>query len=512
MSLIIAQVEPPQNTDGGDYYYRTYVPGIAMSKLDGIWVVNMTNVHRTKREVMQCADVLVLKNICDPDVLPLIRQRRARGQVTIYELADDLNALQSWNPVYRFYNNKENLALVYRIASCCDGLQVTVEHLRMLYGHLNGCCKVLANQILHVPPERAKESENKNCIVVGWGGSHGHLEDISHIAGPLIDWIHRRSDIVLHLMCSEPIWKIFDGLPSRKKQHTLPGSIYDYYAFLNNIDIGVGPLRDTAFNRSRSDVKFLEYAVSGVVPVMQDLGAYHETVQNGQTGYLFRDNIGLIAVLEQLANNPILLKNTASTARHYVLKKRLQTQHVQERIDFYGSFENLFQRRPYKSSGNTGVFETWSELEGAVRDGRYLKLADTRFEKFLHDGLVAMQMDGQPDDALRLFEKASSLVPDSYLPFLYGSAVAPDPICFLQKALELEPRSLKAWVLLGEAYSRANRIEETMQCFDTAVQVCPDYSVPYLRAAHVLEKLGNQSQANMLFQKAEALGVERKMH
>ena len=51
--LLIVQVEHPQREDGGDYYYRTYTPGIAMARKEGAYVINLTNVHRKKEEIMR---------------------------------------------------------------------------------------------------------------------------------------------------------------------------------------------------------------------------------------------------------------------------------------------------------------------------------------------------------------------------------------------------------------------------------------------------------------------------
>jgi len=47
-TLLVVQVEPPQQEDGGDYYYRTYAPGLAMAQEEGVYVINLTNVHRHK--------------------------------------------------------------------------------------------------------------------------------------------------------------------------------------------------------------------------------------------------------------------------------------------------------------------------------------------------------------------------------------------------------------------------------------------------------------------------------
>jgi len=99
MPMLIVQVEPPQKTEGGDYFYRTHAPGIAMANEEGVYVINLTNVHRKKEEIMRQADVLVLKNICDPDLFPVIKERKEQKKLTVYELADDICAIQPWNPV-----------------------------------------------------------------------------------------------------------------------------------------------------------------------------------------------------------------------------------------------------------------------------------------------------------------------------------------------------------------------------------------------------------------------------
>jgi len=142
-----------------------------------------------------------------------------------------------------------------------------------------------------VPPEKKYESRPE--IVIGWGGSHGHLEDMAEVSEPLIEWIISRNNVKLYLMCSDPIWSLFQRLPQTRKQRFKTGSLNDYYAFLKKIDVGLVPLKDTAFNRSRSDIKFLEYAVHGVVPVMQASVPYVSSVKHGKTGFLFEDAEGM---------------------------------------------------------------------------------------------------------------------------------------------------------------------------------------------------------------------------
>ena len=504
-SLLIAQVEPPQKTDGGDYFYRTHAPGIAMAQEEGVYVVNLMNQHRRKAEIMTQADILILKNICDPDLLPLIRDRKNNGKLTIYEIADNLSALQPWNSVYFFYKNKENLALVNRLASSCDALQTTCHELKRLYGHLNDSCEVFPNHLSHVPHERPVKRGTE--VIIGWGGSHGHLEDMAEIADSLIEWINTQPNVSLHLMCSDPIWKLFDPLPEHKKRRTLPGTIDDYYNFLRGIDIGIAPLKDTAFNRSRSDVKFLEYAVSGVVPVMAFLEPYTNSVDVGKTGFLFKDTTHLITILNQLLENTSLLREITKTARRYTIQERLQLQHGRDRLDFYSNRLKQLKRHNFQDKNVSKYFEEWSQLEGAVKSRRHLQFQSTRFENLLHDGLVAMQIADNEKLAHQFFEEAAALESENYLPFLFGASVSPDPIMSLNKALELKPDSIKAWTLLGEEFAKNGKIKEAFKSFDSAVRVYLDYEIPYFRVAALLKKLGERSQSDRFFKKAREVSI-----
>ena len=507
-SLLIVQVEPPQREEGGDYYYRTYAPGISMAQEEGVYVINLTNVHRKKEQIMREADVLILKNICDPDTLPIIKQRKQQKKLTVYELADDICAIPPWNPVYFFYKNQENLLLFKRIAHYCDTMQFSIPELQRIYGYLSPSSAVFLNQISTVPSE--KKFKNVPEIIIGWGGSHGHLEDIAEVSEPLIDWIMSRDNVELYLMCSDPIWSLFERLPPTRRRRFKTGSLGDYYAFLKKIDIGLAPLKDTPFNRSRSDVKFLEYAVHGVVPVVQASVPYVLTVKHGETGFLFEDAAGILDVLENLIENVHLISKVASDARDYVIKERLQHQHGKERTEFYRTKLAEIHSGQEVKNGECKIFEASSNIEGATRNGRHLRLMPTRFENLLHDGLVLGQLESREALASSLFSEASQLEPKSYMPYLFGAFYSEDPAGWLNQAIERNPHSVKSWILLGEEYAQKREIVKAVKCFESAAEIFPAYEIPYLRTAGLLQKLGHQKEALYLTEKAEALTLPLK--
>ena len=502
-SILIAQVEPPQREDGGDYYYRTLAPGLAMAEEEGICVINLTNVHRKKEEIMRKADILILKNICDPDILPLIRERKEQNKLTVYEIADDLCAIPPWNPVHFFYKDHENLLLFKRLANYCDAIQFSVPELQRLYGYLNPCSAVFPNQITNTPPER--KFENSKKIIVGWGGSHGHLEDMAEVAGPLMGWIISKDNVHLYLMCSDPIWTLFEHLPAKRKRRFKIGSMDDYYTFLKKIDIGLALLKNTAFNRSRSDVKFLEYAVHGVMPVVQASVPYISTVKHGETGFLFEDASGMLDVLEMLTDDGNLISRVAQNARQYVIKDRLQHRHGKERIEFYRTRLAELNSGQKVNKAAHEIFEDFCNIEGAIQKGRHLRLMPTRFENLLHDGLVSIQVEGNASSAQALFSEASRLEPNNYLPYLFGASCSGDTPGFLEQAIKRNPHSLKSWILLGEEYVKNGDVVRAMKCFESAAEIFPEYEIPYMRTASLLQKLGHKEESMFLFDKCKAL-------
>jgi glycosyltransferase involved in cell wall biosynthesis len=473
-----------------------------MAKEKGVFVINLTNEHRRKWAIAAQADVLVLKNICDPDFLPLIKKRKDGGKITIYEMTCDLGALETWNPLHFSYQDPENLSLALRLASYCDALQVPCTRLKDIYGGLNPLCRVFQNEISHVPPERAYTS--KDGFVVGWGGDQNELQDMSEIAKPLSAWITSEPDRSLYLMGPEPILNLFRGIPEEKRRIFPPGSMENYFGFLRQIDVGIGPLKETPFNRSRSDRRFLEYAVSGAVPVVKMLDPYMDSLVHGETGFFYDDPHDMVESLTLLYRDPILVKTLGKSAREYVLRNRLAAARAPERIRFYR--ELLLKT---SGAGNchhlSHQVNGWAAMDGAVATGRHIHLGPTKFELLLHEGLAAMKAIEKREAAFRLFRRASAIEPHNSLPYLYGASVSPNPVETLQKAVELSPSSLKARIMLGDALAVCGNMWEALRWFKDAAEVFPEYELPHLKAASLLERVGRTDQANLLQDKASSL-------
>ncbi len=501
--LLIAQVDSTQDETIGDFYYRTIAPGVGMACCEGVHVVNLVNFHRLRPELMLDADVLVLNNICDADLLPVIRDRKARGKLTVYELCDDLGALSPSNPMRAFYRQTNNLLLIKRLAHYCDALQFSSPDLKMKYGYLNRTCCVFPNQMLlaRLPARRQKSGDR---IAVGWGGSVGHLDDMARISERLIHWIMSRDNVHLYLMCADPIWELFEALPEDRKRRFAPGSLDDYYRFVSHLDIGLAPLEDTAFNQSRSDVKFLEYAACGAVPVVQATGPYLLSVKQGRTGFLFNTPDELISTLEHLASDASLRIAVSASARQYVLQERNYLDHGKDRVEFY---RGLIAAGNYACNLPGGraesTFARLSNCAGAQQTGRHLFLSSTRYELLLQAGILALG-SSNPSAAWSMFQEAIEMEPSIYLPYMFGAFVSHDPIRTLKNAIERNSCSIVSWISLGRAYACLSKggTEKAIESFNAAARIFPEYELPYIECANYLKKKGFEKEGIALLKKA----------
>jgi len=497
--LLIAQMDSPQDENTGDFYYRTYAPAVGMAQCENVRTISLTNIHRLKQIVMREADVLVMNNICDADLLPVIRDRKASGKLTVYELCDDLDEIPPSNPVREFYARTSNLLLIKRLAHYCDALQFSSTELMKKYGYLNPNRAVFPNHILEFPPERGLRPGG--AVAVGWGGSIGHLHDMERIADRLIQWIAARENVCLHLMCGEQIWRLFDRLPGDRKKRYPTGSRQDYYSFVSQLDIGIAPLEDTPFNRSRSDVKFLEYAVHGVVPVVQATGPYLISVQHGRTGFLYRSRDELISTLDRLVSDHSLRTKISAAAREYVLRERNQFERGLDRTEFYRRLLAGIGPSSGARQGKAGtIFDELCGCEGARRSARHLHLAPTRCELLLHDALTGMSR--YPDQAREMFLEAARIQPDLYMPYLFGAFLSEDPIRMLKTAVEKNPRSIVSRLHLGRAYSSMGMAAEAVDCCRSAAGIFPGYEQPYIECADYLNAMGLNREGVSMLKKA----------
>ena len=89
-------------------------------------------------------------------------------------------------------------------------------------------------------------------------------------------------------------------------------------------------------------MKFIECAGNGAVALASPV-VYANTIQEGKTGFIYRDEREFSNKLNLLIKNRNLRRMVAEKAYDYVRHERLMSQHYEERLDWY---RDLLQRLP----------------------------------------------------------------------------------------------------------------------------------------------------------------------
>ena len=173
-----------------------------------------------------------------------------------------------------------------------DAMFVTTEELKAVYQNYCEHIYVLPNSIENefiFSVDNPKEQTAKP--VVCWQGSLTHERDLA-IAKQGFTQLAKDNDIIFKMWCGldketkQPIFEI----PGAQTIPLVP--FEGFFQMFGQVGtyIGLAPLAAVQFNRSKSNLKFLEYTVYNAVTVASDFGPYKNTIEDGETGILVADN------------------------------------------------------------------------------------------------------------------------------------------------------------------------------------------------------------------------------
>jgi len=153
----------------------------------------------------------------------------------------------------------------------------------------------------------------------------------------------------------------FAALDTPHKRFTPLCDYATYLGLLSRCEVSFMPLRDTLFNRCKSDLKFLEAAGHRAVALASPT-VYAASIRDGENGLVFGDPQGLYARLMWLADNPDKARGIAEQARAGVARERMLAYQMRARTAWYRS---LWERRDelhaaLSASSNKSLFASFS--------------------------------------------------------------------------------------------------------------------------------------------------------
>lgn len=234
------------------------------------------------------------------------------------------------------------------------GVQVSTEPLAELVRQYNPHVKVFRNHLPELPEARDYASEAAGALaklgrpqeaydeapVTVFFGALNRDKDWQDIMPALNDAARRYGERLRFLVLADK--GFFDALQTPHKQFLGRQDYYEgryvpyavYQKALHAADISLLPLHDTAFNRTKSDLKFIESAGHGAA-VLASPTVYEDTLQDGRTGFLYRNPGEFAERLRLLIENRPRRLEMAAAAYAYVRSGRLLSQHYMERLAWY---------------------------------------------------------------------------------------------------------------------------------------------------------------------------------
>jgi processive 1,2-diacylglycerol beta-glucosyltransferase len=288
------------------------------------------------------ADIVIVDRFWRPDVSleavqELLEKIRLQKAKFIYSLDDNFFDLAQEN---RGWPSPSYIAIADFMLRHANGVLVSTPALRDRLLEYNRNIFVLPNQlderilvIRH--PSEIRPVANRSRIVVGYMGTLTHDEDLLLVAPALKAIMQRYPQQLQFQVCggiskAETKKELID-LPVRDIGPLPEENEYPMFMlwFTGQVhwDIAISPLRSSAFNNCKSDIKFLDYSAIGCAGIYSQSPAYAATIKHKENGWITENTPEAWEdALETLIEDISLRTKIAQQATRYLYSERILAQ------------------------------------------------------------------------------------------------------------------------------------------------------------------------------------------
>lgn len=288
-------------------YYRIGLPFRTLQQQYGMKCIASLKLEDVYQKE---ADVIVGQRICMEGPSGLWQNLYRDGRRLVFEVDDDLWHIHPSNEKpYEFFT-KEMTGRLTDNCGVANLVTVTSEQLAEVVRPINPNVVIIPNYIDAALIEHERTRRDK--LTLGWSGSFTHHMDFDIAAGPLRQFFARNPNLDMHFIGHNYSDKI------RKEAIFTDWSmeVIEYQMGID-FDIGIIPLRNQEFNRSKSYIKALEYAALGIPVVMSNVGPYRDFGVHGETCFKVTHDWEWKKYLNILVNDADVRESMGRAAREY---------------------------------------------------------------------------------------------------------------------------------------------------------------------------------------------------
>lgn len=288
-------------------------------------------------EIAEWADAYVLQNTVSKEGIALLYAHQQENGKKIIVDMDDFFELNDDNPYKLYHEMADAKSVIKKTLEIADLVTTTNKYLKSKLEKYARNVVVLPNypdkKRWDVQPKHRNTSKT---LRIGWAGSFTHLDDLKMITP------------ALKRICAEfPVQLVFTG-EMRIKEHLqglpvecIPGvpiEAWPHRLAGLRLDIGLAPLRDTEFNKCKSNIKFYEYSLAKIPGIYSDVvykldgsGEHRDqTIFDGNWGTICTTQEEWYQAIKNYITHPELRDDIANRAYTYVSQSCMLDDHASE--------------------------------------------------------------------------------------------------------------------------------------------------------------------------------------
>jgi glycosyltransferase involved in cell wall biosynthesis len=338
----------------------------------------------------------------------ILARARAERKPVIYEIDDLLFELPEDHIDTAAHYYSPALFAMLRAVIEADLVTTSTEplqdYLRAFNPQVARLPNYLDDRLWTLRSETEMKAHNTDQVVIGYMGTNTHQADIASIA-PLLGRLLERYGKRLKLR----FWGAVppEGLSSHPQVECQPLEMHSYAEFAayfsqQDCDLFVAPLVDSAFNRCKSAIKFLEYSALGIPGVYSRTAPYQAVVREGDNGFLAGSEQEWQDRLTELIDSAELRGRIGKQALQTVQNEWLLSQHADQWRSAYQSAAGFAQDEQARQN-RTGYQDTFVAVANQVRGWQnkmYGQLIERdRKIQSLQDALAGLQKQSEAQEA-----------------------------------------------------------------------------------------------------------------
>lgn len=245
--------------------------------------LNISIVDRVDWSLLRMVDAVFLQRPYDAAHLQMVQLAQDMKLPIWVDYDDDLFNLPTDNPSFALYSNEAVQKNIAQICAMANIVSVSTQDLAVKLRPLNKDIRVVPNAYDDVLLDYREIAPTKQPRLVTWRGSPTHQRDLSFYAEAIVEASRKHPAWTWNFIGCDP-WYLTEMMDEKKTVVTPALGITEYFRYIQRLQarVQIVPLYDNTFNRSKSNIAWIEGSFAGSACLVPD---WDEWKQPGATGY-----------------------------------------------------------------------------------------------------------------------------------------------------------------------------------------------------------------------------------